>query len=414
MSPGAAEAVPVVTAFVYRRGRVLLLQRSEQVSTYQGKWAGVSGYVERPPLAQARLELREEVGVCAEDAALRGIGLPLLVADHEVGRSWLVFTFLFRLRDGAPIRTDWESAASQWVEPTAMASLDTVPGLAAGFARVWPPWGGRRFWREMEQIACDTVSGATDMALRGLRAVGGLRGRSRGRGLLAFSSLHPSMGIFPHLAAQSMRRRTTPRDLARELVAATRGSAEHAARALRNCRRVLTHSASSACRDALLIWGRGGGEVVVTESRPKREGVVLARQLAASGLRVTLISDAEMGLFIPRCDAVLVGADAIGDGDELINKAGTRTAVLAAREEGVPAYAVAQTHKICPPGWHAALTPHDPADLARVSGVRVANIAFDATPLAWFEKVFTERGALTRALLARTRRVLGVEGFGDR
>lgn len=104
----------------------------------------------------------------------------------------------------------------------------------------------------------------------------------------------------------------------------------------------------------------------------------------------------------------------MGEGDELINKVGTRTAVLAARQEGVPAYVVAQTHKICPPGWHVALTPHDPGDLARVSGVRVTNIAFDATPLAWFEKVFTERGALTRGLLAKTRRALRVGGFADR
>jgi len=102
-----------------------------------------------------------------------------------------------------------------------------------------------------------------------------------------------------------------------------------------------------------------------------------------------------------------VGADAIDGGDHLINKAGTRLAALAAREAGVPIYAVAQTHKICPADWPVALTPQDPADLARVRGVRVANIAFDATPLSWFRGVFTERGRLTRELLGRTRRALG-------
>jgi len=146
--------------------------------------------------------------------------------------------------------------------------------------------------------------------------------------------------------------------------------------------------------------------VVITESRPKREGAALARELAESGLRVTLISDAQIGLFAPRCEAVLVGADAITSGDQLINKVGTRLAVLAAREAGTPAYAVAQTHKICPQGWPAALTPQDPADLARVSGVRVANIAFDATPMSWFRRVFSERGPLTRELLRKTRRAL--------
>jgi len=154
------------------------------------------------------------------------------------------------------------------------------------------------------------------------------------------------------------------------------------------------------------MWGGEGREVVVTESRPKREGVGLARELAACGLGVTLISDAEIGLFVPRCDAVLVGADAIIGGDRLINKVGTRLAALAAREAGIPAYAVAQTHKICPPEWPTALTPQEPSDLARVSGVRVAKIAFDATPLSWFRGIFTERGRLTGKLLRETRRAL--------
>jgi translation initiation factor eIF-2B subunit delta len=124
-------------------------------------------------------------------------------------------------------------------------------------------------------------------------------------------------------------------------------------------------------------------------------------------VRVTLISDAQIGLFVPRCDAVLVGADAISGEDELVNKAGTRLAAVAARESGVPCYAVAQTHKVCPRGWPIALTPQDPAKLARVRGVRVMNVAFDATPLGWFAAVFTERGPLDARLLRGIRRSLG-------
>ena len=157
---------------------------------------------------------------------------------------------------------------------------------------------------------------------------------------------------------------------------------------------------------AMLPRRKEGREVVVTESRPRREGVALARALAGAGLKVTLITEAQIGLFLPRCDALVVGADALTDDDHLINKAGTRLAVMAALECGVPAYGVAQTSKVCPPGWPTVLTPQDPADVAQVSGLRVANIAFDSTPLAWFRAVFTEQGRLTAALLARTRRGL--------
>jgi len=438
------EPVPVVTAFLHRDGKVLVLRRSGRVGTYRGKWAGVSGYLDRQPLAQARLELREEVGVSAGCAALRGIGVPLPVEDRGARRRWLVFPFLFDLTGSARIALNWESVESAWVKPQELADLDTVPGLAEALRRVWPPWGATGFWREMEVIANDRVHGATELALRGLRAVGPLRGEARRRGLRALAALHPSMGVFPHLAALLLKGQATARSLAAALELATGNSARRAARALRPFRKVLTHSASQACRQTLITWGSEGREVVVTESRPGLEGVGLARELATAGLRVTLITEAQIGLFLPRCDALLVGADAITDDNRLINKAGTWLAVLAAREAGVPAYAVAQTCKIAPPGWPTVLAPQEPPlDCARGvpcdgevgdpacpersrrepaegpqdvvgqvrgprlrTGVRVANIAFDSTPVVWFDGIFTEQGRLTESLLARTRRAV--------
>lgn len=406
MIGSSLEATPVVTAFLYRRGKVLLLRRSARVGTYPGRWAGVSGYMERAPIGQARCELAEEVSVGSGDLSLRGIGTPLLVEDREAERAWLVFTFLFRLREGARIRTDWETAETAWVRPAAVGEHETVPGLRAGLARVWPPWGSDAFWREMEDVATDTVAGATDLALRGLRTVGRLRGEVRARGLRAFAALRPSMGIFPHLAARAAAESRPIGSLAREVESATVESARRAAGALRGCGRVLTHSASRACREVLLLRKGSLEEVMVTESRPKREGVVLARELARAGLRVTIIGDAAIGVLVPRCDAVLVGADGITDGDILVNKVGTRLAALAAREAGVLCYAVAQTHKICPRGWPAALARQEPSDLARARGVRAANVAFDATPLSWFTAVATERGRLTAGMLRRVRREL--------
>ncbi|MFB3881970.1 MAG: NUDIX domain-containing protein [Armatimonadota bacterium] len=407
MPARSLDAIPVVTVFLYRRGKVLLLRRSDRVSTYRGHWAGVAGYLERLPIEQARLEMREEAGVRRDDVSLKGIGCPLIVPDPSAGRTWLVFTFLFGLKDGVSVRTDWETAEAQWVCPAEVGRLETVPGLAEGLARVWPPWGGGRFWRAMEEVATDTTSGATGLAIRGLRLVSHLAGESRRRGLLAYAALHPSMGIFPHLAARALGKGVSLRELAQELDRATGESAGRAAALLRPFHRLLTHSASRACREALLRWWRPGREVVVTESRPKREGVSLARDLARAGLKVTLIADAAASVFVPRCDAVLVGADAITDDDQLINKAGTRLMACAAREAGAPCFAVAQTHKIAPANYPLALCPQEPRDLATVGGVRVTNVAFDATPLSWFSQVVTERGPLAPALLGAVRRRLG-------
>ena len=39
----------VVTCFLMHQGKLLVLRRSAKVRTYQGKWAGVSGYIEDIP-----------------------------------------------------------------------------------------------------------------------------------------------------------------------------------------------------------------------------------------------------------------------------------------------------------------------------------------------------------------------------
>jgi len=60
----------VVTCFLESDGKILLLRRSRQVGSYQGKWAGVSGYVESPPDKQAMIEIGEETGLEAGDILL--------------------------------------------------------------------------------------------------------------------------------------------------------------------------------------------------------------------------------------------------------------------------------------------------------------------------------------------------------
>ena len=60
----------VVTAFLTRGNQVLLLRRSDRVSTYKGRWAGVSGSVEAgsTPIEQAIQEIEEETGLSNADA----------------------------------------------------------------------------------------------------------------------------------------------------------------------------------------------------------------------------------------------------------------------------------------------------------------------------------------------------------
>jgi translation initiation factor 2B subunit (eIF-2B alpha/beta/delta family) len=365
------------------------------------------------------VELAEEVGLQRDDVRLCGVGVPVRVDDEAEGRYWLVYPFLFSLKHGREPQLDWESIESRWVAPGEVASLDTVPGLPEVVARVWPPVRSPALWRAAEQIAADRLSGATHLALQALRALGRFcqtreGAASRVPAAQALASLRPSMGVLPHVMALGLRRsRTQPQAVARTLAAATDRVAALAARALADTRCVLTHSASAACEAALLAWAKAHprAEVIATESRPRLEGAALAGRLAARGVQVKLISDAQMATAVREVEAVLVGADAIADDGLLVNKAGTRLVGLAARDAGVPVYAACQTHKIAPPGWPIALEHQDPADVSSSAELRVRNVAFDATPLDWFTSVITESGPLTHALLAATRARLARSGL---
>lgn len=145
-SPGKQPSpTHVVTCFVLRsvsgRDEVLLVQRSERVRTYRGAWAGVSGYLEPgiAPLEQAYTELREEVALAPSNVALLREGEPLPVLDEQNALAWVVHPFLFHLREGATLTTDWEALAYRWVQPDEVGQLQTVPMLAEALAAVYPP-----------------------------------------------------------------------------------------------------------------------------------------------------------------------------------------------------------------------------------------------------------------------------------
>jgi len=126
----------VVTVFLRHGGRILLLRRSRKVGTYPGKWAGVSGYLEAAPLAQAHTEIREETSLSPGDLEGVRAGDPLEVVDAENGRAWRIYPFLADIKCPEKIRLDWENAEARWVLPEEVERLDTVPALAETLRRV--------------------------------------------------------------------------------------------------------------------------------------------------------------------------------------------------------------------------------------------------------------------------------------
>ncbi|MEM4728707.1 MAG: NUDIX pyrophosphatase [Thermoplasmata archaeon] len=160
-SAGGAKTIKrhVVTCFLTRRGRILILKRSGRVGTFRGRWAGVSGYIEpgEMPLERAFKEIREETGLLEESVRLVRGGGRLVVRSGSAdaagaksgksGRAWpglkqpqgvvfIVHPFLFELKRGR-VRLDWEHTELRWVRPSELRRFRTVPGLAEALESVW-------------------------------------------------------------------------------------------------------------------------------------------------------------------------------------------------------------------------------------------------------------------------------------
>ena len=126
----------VVTCFLEYRGKILLLKRSQQVGSFRGRWAGISGYVEGSADEQSLIEISEETGLHSADVLLVKKGRPLEVDDHETGVCWIIHSYLYSTIAGGRVKTDWEHCDKRWIKPEELADFNTVPMLQEALASV--------------------------------------------------------------------------------------------------------------------------------------------------------------------------------------------------------------------------------------------------------------------------------------
>jgi translation initiation factor 2B subunit (eIF-2B alpha/beta/delta family) len=161
---------------------------------------------------------------------------------------------------------------------------------------------------------------------------------------------------------------------------------------------VLTLGRSSTVKAALRHAQHAGRRfnVVCAEGRPGYEGHLMAAELSEYGIPVELVVDALAVFFVSQVQLVLVGADHLRN-DDLVNKVGTYGVALAAREHGVPIYALCGSEKFLPPGYNPPPRDVWPAEQIWNNpppGVVVQNIYFDHTPLSQITGIVTEKGVL--------------------
>lgn len=119
----------VVTSFLLHKGLVLLLRRSAGVSSYQGKWAAVSGSVEPGESYEgaAYREIAEETGITASNLSITARGDAIRIPYGDF--FWVIHPFLFECSTGK-VKLNWENTDYMWATREELSALETVPMLA--------------------------------------------------------------------------------------------------------------------------------------------------------------------------------------------------------------------------------------------------------------------------------------------
>ncbi len=285
--------------------------------------------------------------------------------------------------------------------------------------------------RVVERIRADAIGGAADTAKEVVEALGQVAADSSAPDAAALMSeleaaVDQVLAVLPSLAppvnalhaimarAESLvEGGGTARELAqavqeeaqaflRRIEDALERVAQYGAEVIKDGDTIFTYSMSSTVWRVLRrakVQGKSI-EVVVTESRPANEGLWTVAEMERAGIPVSVSIDACIGILVPGCDLVMVGADAISATGHVLCKVGTYPTALVAREHGVPFYVAADTLKMDTTTLLGLPFRIDPIPREQVltgegyEKAKVIGVHFDVTPPELVKAIVTEVGLI--------------------
>lgn len=186
------------------------------------------------------------------------------------------------------------------------------------------------------------------------------------------------------------------------------------AQLIRSGETILTHCNSGEL--ATVQYGTGLGVIIMahrqgkkikaiaTETRPLLQGARLtAFELKRAKIPFMLITDNMVGYVMSKrmVDKVVVGADRILTSGHVINKIGTYTIAVLAKQHGIPFYVAAPTSTLDSESSieQVKIEERDPLEVLECYGkpitlknVKAFNPAFDITPPEFVSGIITEKG----------------------
>jgi methylthioribose-1-phosphate isomerase len=278
-------------------------------------------------------------------------------------------------------------------------------GATAAFALALTAYNSKaktaeKLVKELE-IAAENLKGTRPTAFNLFWAIDRVLGKARG--------YHGNIDVLKTVVVGEAQK------IADEDVEANRLIGKHGASLIQDGDVILTHCNAGALATVgygtalgvvRAVWEMGKRiSVIATETRPKLQGARLTTyELKRDGIPVTLITDNMVGYVMRRrlVNKVVVGADRIVK-DAVINKIGTFTIAVLAKEHKIPFYVAApkSTFDLARTSAEVTIEERSPEEVTcvcsqriAVEGINVLNPAFDITPLEYVTAIICESGIL--------------------
>lgn len=162
---------------------------------------------------------------------------------------------------------------------------------------------------------------------------------------------------------------------------------------------IITHCHSSTLME---VFRRAAQEkdftVVVTETRPRYQGKLTARDLLEAGVKVVYVVDSAAHYYMKKADLYMTGADVVTADARIINKIGTALIALSAKHYGVPYYVAVSSLKFDPTtilGRREIIEERDPSEVidpSELPGAVIKNPAFDTVTPDLISGIISELG----------------------
>ena len=171
---------------------------------------------------------------------------------------------------------------------------------------------------------------------------------------------------------------------------------------IKNNSRIFTHCHSTNVINALVYAKKHGKhfEVFNTETRPLFQGHKTAKELAKSGIKVTMVADnaagdiLEKGGTIKKADLMLIGADALLNSGDIINKIGSNMFAEIAHYNKIPVYVIADSWKFSKRNVKIEERAHEEIWKYAPKHIKIQNPSFETVKSRYITAIVSELGIL--------------------